>query len=171
MWKNTEAPQIRPVSIKLETYTGDPVEVIGAALVRVKYSTSDKVLKCPLLWSKGILGRGWLEQIRLRWMEIKSTTLVRCNTSKQKKHCTATREENIAAGVQQTWGSVQGGAWHTGRYHKCEGQPCSAFLWSPVYPLRLVGKSGWRNRQTVERWNNHTSEIVRIDSWLIRAAW
>lgn len=52
--KNTEAPQIRPVSIKLETYTGDPVEVIAAALVRVKYKWQSA--KLPIVVVKGDTG-------------------------------------------------------------------------------------------------------------------
>ncbi len=40
-WKNTKLPSLRPTKIKLETYTGDPVEVIGATLVRVKYKQQE----------------------------------------------------------------------------------------------------------------------------------
>lgn len=59
---------MKPVQIKLETYTGEPIKVIGAAYVDVMYHQQRKK-KLPLIVVKGegpnLLGRVWLEQIML----------------------------------------------------------------------------------------------------------
>lgn len=72
-WKQTELPSLRPIKTKLETYTGDPVKVIGATFVQVRYKQQCR--KLPLVVVKGdgpcLLGRGWLEEISLDWREIK----------------------------------------------------------------------------------------------------
>lgn len=71
---------LRPIKIKLETYTGDPAKEIGATLVRVRYQRQTKNL--PLIVGKGdsrsLLGQGWLEHIYLGWREIKN----RCKARK-----------------------------------------------------------------------------------------
>lgn len=65
IWKDSEAPKIRPSKIKLKTYTGEPVEIVGVADVHVKYKQQEKEM--PLVIVKGtgpcLLGRAWLEEI------------------------------------------------------------------------------------------------------------
>ena len=74
LWSETKRPKVKPVKIKLETYTGDPVGVIGVAQVKIAYKQQTETL--PLVVVKGegpsLLGRGWLEDIHLNWKEIKS---------------------------------------------------------------------------------------------------
>lgn len=78
-WKNTKLPTLKPIKIKLETYTGDPVKVDGVTFVRVSYKQQRK--KLPLVVVEGdapsLLGRSWLEKIGLDWTEIKSRHKVR----------------------------------------------------------------------------------------------
>ncbi|XP_061156017.1 uncharacterized protein K02A2.6-like [Syngnathus typhle] len=73
-WRTNKTPCIKPVRLKLETYTGDRVEVVGAAQVQVKYKKQRA--KLPLVVVKGdgpsLLGRCWLEDIQLNWKEIKA---------------------------------------------------------------------------------------------------
>lgn len=73
-WRYSKLPSLRPIKIKLETYTRDPVKVIGATLVRIRYQQQTKNL--PLIVGKGdslsLLGRGWLEHIYLDWREVKN---------------------------------------------------------------------------------------------------
>lgn len=71
-WKNHKLPSLRPIKIKLETYTGDPVKVIGATLVKVKYKQQEVSLPLVVFERDGpsLLGRGWLEEICLDWSEI-----------------------------------------------------------------------------------------------------
>ncbi|XP_026054203.1 uncharacterized protein K02A2.6-like [Carassius auratus] len=73
IWKHSEAPKLRRTKIKLRTYTGEQVEIVGVADVQVKYQQQEK--KMPLVIVKGtgpcLLGRAWLEEIQLPWSEIK----------------------------------------------------------------------------------------------------
>lgn len=76
-WKEPLSPELKPVQIKLETYTGEPIKVIGAAYVDVMYHQQRK--KLPLIVVEGegpnLLGRGWLEQITLCWGEIRNVRI------------------------------------------------------------------------------------------------
>ena len=64
---------LESTSIVLKTYTGEKLELEGQAMVQVKYH--DQEAKLPLLVIKGtgpsLLGRNWLQAIRLNWGEIK----------------------------------------------------------------------------------------------------
>uniref|UniRef100_A0A1A7YSF0 Gypsy retrotransposon integrase-like protein 1 n=2 Tax=Iconisemion striatum TaxID=60296 RepID=A0A1A7YSF0_9TELE len=91
-WRSNKCPPIKPVKIKLETYTGEAVEVVGAAQVKVRYKTQRA--KLPLLVVKGdgptLLGRGWLEELKLSWEEIKArhqdSKIHHVSVEKNKKH-------------------------------------------------------------------------------------
>lgn len=76
-WKEPLSPELKPVQKKLETYTGEPIKVIGAAYVDVMYHKQRK--KLPLIVVEGegpnLLGRGWLEQITLCWGEIRNVRI------------------------------------------------------------------------------------------------
>ncbi|KAL1258019.1 hypothetical protein QQF64_011263 [Cirrhinus molitorella] len=71
-WKESGSPKLEP-----ETYTGEPTKVIGAAYVDVIYHQQRK--KLPLIVVEGegpsLLGRGWLEQIKLCWGEIRNVRI------------------------------------------------------------------------------------------------
>lgn len=51
--KNNKLSSLKPVKIKLETYTGDPVKVIGATCVKAKYKLQEVSL--PLV----VVERKW----------------------------------------------------------------------------------------------------------------
>lgn len=42
IWKDSEAPKLRPMKIKLRTCTGEPLEIVGVADVHVKYQPQEK---------------------------------------------------------------------------------------------------------------------------------
>lgn len=73
IWKDSHAPKLRSSKIKLRTYTGEALEIVGVADVQVRYQEHEK--KMPLVIVKGtgpcLLGRAWLEEIQLPWSEIK----------------------------------------------------------------------------------------------------
>ncbi|XP_039887198.1 uncharacterized protein K02A2.6-like [Simochromis diagramma] len=73
--KDSKPPSLQPIQIKLETYTGDPVKVIGATRVSVKYKQQKKHLPLVVVEGDGpsLLGRAWLEEIKLDWGEVKSS--------------------------------------------------------------------------------------------------
>ena len=58
--------------IKLKTYTGEALEVVGSVEMKVRYKAQEATL--PLVVVKGngpsLFGRDWLEHIRLDWKEI-----------------------------------------------------------------------------------------------------
>ena len=58
--------------MRLCTYSGEPIEVLGSLTVAVKYQTQES--EEPLLVVKGtgptLLGRNWMERIRLDWQQI-----------------------------------------------------------------------------------------------------
>uniref|UniRef100_A0A3B3C7M6 Gypsy retrotransposon integrase-like protein 1 n=1 Tax=Oryzias melastigma TaxID=30732 RepID=A0A3B3C7M6_ORYME len=63
---------LNETKLKLRTYTGDPVSVVGMINVTVKYQTQTSTL--PLYVVAGdrpaLLGRRWLKKIRLNWQEV-----------------------------------------------------------------------------------------------------
>ena len=58
--------------MKLRTYTGEPVPALGVVDVTVEHSTQKNSL--PLYIIQGnrpaLLGRRWLEKLRLNWQEV-----------------------------------------------------------------------------------------------------
>ena len=58
--------------VRLCTYSGEPIEVLGSLTVTVKYLNQES--EEPLLVVKGtgptLLGRNWMEHIRLDWPQI-----------------------------------------------------------------------------------------------------
>lgn len=73
-WKNNKLPSLKPLTVKLETYTGHPVKVIETTCVRVKYKEQEASLPLVVVERDGpsLLGQGWLEEICLDWSEIKT---------------------------------------------------------------------------------------------------
>ena len=68
-WPTTK---LTHTGIKLHSYSGESVPVVGTADVRVKYG--DQVLTLPILVVKGegpsLLGRNWLCELKLNWHDI-----------------------------------------------------------------------------------------------------
>lgn len=57
------------VRVKLKTYTGENIPVLGQFTVTVQYE--DQVNELPLIVVEGNLcGRNWLQKIKLDWKEI-----------------------------------------------------------------------------------------------------
>ena len=67
-----DRPALQPSSTKLRTYSGEELEVIGSISVQVSYE--DQLEELPLLVVRGtgasLLGRNWLQKIRLNWQGI-----------------------------------------------------------------------------------------------------
>ena len=75
------APSLQQSGVKLHTYTGEQVVVVGSVTVTVCYNM--QVLELPLLIVKGegpsLFGRNWLSQIKLDWGAINQVTQQVCN--------------------------------------------------------------------------------------------
>ena len=66
------ASSLQQSSVKLHTYTGEPIKVIGATDVTVEHN--DQSMTLPLIVMKGegppLLGRNWLSVLKLDWQHI-----------------------------------------------------------------------------------------------------
>ena len=65
-------PDLQPCSFKLQSYRSKPLDVLGSCTVEV--TVHGKTASLPLVVVKGegisLLGRNWLEEIRLDWNEV-----------------------------------------------------------------------------------------------------
>ena len=63
---------LHPIDVRLRTYTGEAVQVLGKVMVRVAKDNASATL--PLLVVKGggttLLGRDWLQKLKLDWKTI-----------------------------------------------------------------------------------------------------
>ena len=73
-----KAPALLPTQARLRTYTGEPMPVLGLITVPVHHNNQQKTL--PLLVVKGggpsLLGRDWLQHLRLDWKAIHQVCLI-----------------------------------------------------------------------------------------------
>lgn len=71
-WKNGKKPKMGETSLKLKTYTGEDIKVLGVADVKVNYQNQWNNLPLYVVSGTGpsLLGRSWLEQLKLNWAEI-----------------------------------------------------------------------------------------------------
>ena len=69
--------ELQHSSVNLRTYTGEPIQVVGELLVNVQHGQQE-VKQLPLIVVKGdgpsLLGRNWLQHVRLDWKMIKKVT-------------------------------------------------------------------------------------------------
>ena len=58
--------------IRLKTYTGQPMEVIGESMVKVAHNQQSELLPIVIVADEGppLIGRNWLRKIRLDWKTI-----------------------------------------------------------------------------------------------------
>ena len=80
LWESDTLPDLQQTAVKLRTYTGEEIGVLGC--INVKVQSKEQEAHLPLLVVKGngpsLLGRNWLTKLRLYWQEIFS---VRTNHS------------------------------------------------------------------------------------------
>ena len=80
LWESDTLPELQQTAVKLRTYTGEEIRVLGC--INVKVQSKEQEAHLPLLVVKGngpsLLGRNWLTKLRLNWQEIFS---VRTNHS------------------------------------------------------------------------------------------
>ena len=71
-WEGRQAPTLQRTAVKLRTYTGQEIPVVGATRGLVEHGQEQKEL--PLIVTKGqgpsLLGRNWLEILKLDWKAI-----------------------------------------------------------------------------------------------------
>ena len=65
--------ELKPTTVKLKTYTGEELKVIGQVQVDICYEGQNCQLPLPVIKGNGpaLLGRNWLKNIKLNWGTIK----------------------------------------------------------------------------------------------------
>ena len=67
-----KSPHLQSCSLKLQSYPSKPLDVLGSCTVKV--TVHGKTASLPLVVVKGdgisLLGRNWLEKIKLDWKEV-----------------------------------------------------------------------------------------------------
>ena len=71
---------LKSASIRLRTYTGDPITVEGKMITQVKYGSQRKELSLIVVKGDGpsLFGRNWLDHFQLDWKTIGLATLESC---------------------------------------------------------------------------------------------
>ncbi len=76
-WKTKFAgTMLENTEIRLKTYTGEPMRVLGQLRVNVKYHNQEHTLPLLVVGGSGpsLFGRNWLGKIRLDWASINQVT-------------------------------------------------------------------------------------------------
>ncbi|XP_062374782.1 uncharacterized protein K02A2.6-like [Sardina pilchardus] len=72
LWRATEAPALKKTNIRLRTYTGECIPLLGAIDVDIDYEGQKASVSLLVVQGEGpsLLGRDLLQKIRLHWGEI-----------------------------------------------------------------------------------------------------
>ena len=67
LWKKTVTAELKPCSLKLKTYTGEKLGVLGMAQVKVQHENKEKTLPVVVVGGEGpnLLGRSWLQELAM----------------------------------------------------------------------------------------------------------
>ena len=86
-------PTLKPCSLVLKGYPDNPLEIMGCCDVQVQNGKTTKQLELIVCKGNGLslLGRNWLEEIRLNWLEIACTNGVKTSQSELDKYLTSTK--------------------------------------------------------------------------------
>ena len=76
LWVTGQAPCLRPSTLALSTYTGEKLDVKGTAKVTVRYGSQHAELDLTVVAGAGpsLLGRDWLQVIKLDWNHLNQIT-------------------------------------------------------------------------------------------------
>ena len=72
IWPTQPAPPLHPTDVKLRTYTGEAIPVVGKLMVKVQYQGQEEELPLVVVAGDGpsLLGRDWLAKLKLEWKHI-----------------------------------------------------------------------------------------------------
>ena len=101
-WKQLlQEKPLEPAAMKLKTYSGEELEVLGQLVVRVRYGAQES--KLPLIVVKGqgpsLFGRNWLKEIQIDWGSIHTVT-TRLDTVLAKYQSVFKEELGTLKGIQ-----------------------------------------------------------------------
>ena len=75
LWPHENAPRLETTPVRLRTYSGEELKVVGKAVVRVRCGGQEEEELGLVVVSGGgpsLLGRDWLGRLRLDWREIQT---------------------------------------------------------------------------------------------------
>lgn len=97
LWGGEGKLQLKETSVVLQTYTGEKVKPKGEVEVKVAHNGQETQL--PLLVVEGggqpLIGRNWLEKLRLNWTQIKQLTHVEKELDEVLRKYTSLFEEGL----------------------------------------------------------------------------
>ncbi|XP_042613167.1 uncharacterized protein K02A2.6-like [Cyprinus carpio] len=72
LWEEHKNPELKTCSLKLKTYTGQALPVLGSAQVVVRHKGTVKELPVVVVPGTGpnLLGRGWIKELGMKWEAI-----------------------------------------------------------------------------------------------------
>ncbi|XP_060742372.1 uncharacterized protein K02A2.6-like [Tachysurus vachellii] len=72
LWEEHKNPELKTCSLKLKTYTGQSLPVLGSAQVVVRHKGTVKELPVVVVPGTGpnLLGRGWIKELGMKWEAI-----------------------------------------------------------------------------------------------------
>ena len=73
LWPKGHSPHLESTSIRLQTYSGEELKVVGRMVVRVRCGEQEEDLGLVVVGGNGpsLLGRDWLGRLRLDWCDIR----------------------------------------------------------------------------------------------------
>ena len=105
LWKRKEAPGLKQPRIRLRTYSGKQLTVLGEAYVQVRYE--QQVATVPLIVVQGegnLLGRNWMQKFKLNWRHI----LGEGQINSMEVESTASTELNLRAKFKEVFEEEMG---------------------------------------------------------------
>ena len=74
LWAGNSGPKLEPSAVKLRTYSGEELKLVGEATVKVSYGQQEENLSLLVVKGNGpsLLGRDWLARIKLNWSAIRT---------------------------------------------------------------------------------------------------
>lgn len=72
LWEEHKKPELKTCSLKLKTYTGQALPVLGSVQVVVRHKGTVKELPVVVVPGIGpnLLGRGWIKELGMKWEAI-----------------------------------------------------------------------------------------------------
>ena len=72
LWSATKRPPLKPCDVRLRTYSGEALKVLGCIDVAVCYDQQSQPLQLLVVATNGppLFGRNWLQAIKLNWKEV-----------------------------------------------------------------------------------------------------
>ena len=74
LWAGNRFPKLEPSALKLRTYSGEELKLVGEAAVKVTYGQQEEDLSLQVVKGNGpsLLRRDWLARIKLDWSIIRT---------------------------------------------------------------------------------------------------